>query len=214
MKMASRHQGIEASRGKERAGPCRPGGRSNTINRAVAQRSRLAASRRRARGFTLVELMIAVAVLVVIIVSTSKIFSTVGKVTSLGQATADVLQETTAIERQIRSDFERLAPNGVFAIRCVSIRNGINVPLGPLLNPALPEAAMSRADQLLFFANGVQGTQVYIESKGSNHKHQATAARVYYGPAFQVPGAEIVLCTNGGAGALFTDVLLLGSERP
>ena len=157
-----------------------------------AEARRLAASRRRARGFTLVELMIAVAVLVVIIVSTSKIFSTVGKVTSLGQATADVLQETTAIERQIRSDFERLAPNGVFAIRCVSIRNNINVPLGPLLNPALPDIAMIRADQLLFFTNGVQGTQVYIESKGSNHKHQATAARVYYGPAFQVPGAEIL----------------------
>ena len=153
---------------------------------------RLAASRRRARGFTLVELMIAVAVLVVIIVATSKIFSTAGKVTSLGQATADVLQETTAIERQIRSDFERLAPNGVFAIRCVSIRNDINVPLGPLLNPALPENAMIRADQLLFFTNGVQSIQTYRQGSGSNHKGQGTAARVYYGHAFQLPEASAV----------------------
>ncbi|QDQ98816.1 thiolase family protein [Tomitella fengzijianii] len=30
----------------------------------------------------------------------------------------------------------------------------------------------------------------------------------------QVAGARTVLCSNGGAGALFTDVLLLGSERP
>lgn len=30
----------------------------------------------------------------------------------------------------------------------------------------------------------------------------------------QVPDAEVALCTNGGSGALFTDVLLLGSERP
>jgi acetyl-CoA acetyltransferase len=30
----------------------------------------------------------------------------------------------------------------------------------------------------------------------------------------QVDGAEIALCTNGGAGALFNDVLLLGSNRP
>ncbi len=30
----------------------------------------------------------------------------------------------------------------------------------------------------------------------------------------QVPGAEVALCSNGGAGALFTDVLLLGTERP
>jgi acetyl-CoA acetyltransferase len=30
----------------------------------------------------------------------------------------------------------------------------------------------------------------------------------------QVEGAEVAMCTNGGAGALFTDVLLLGSEQP
>jgi acetyl-CoA acetyltransferase len=30
----------------------------------------------------------------------------------------------------------------------------------------------------------------------------------------QVPDAEVAMCTNGGSGALFTDVLLLGAERP
>jgi acetyl-CoA acetyltransferase len=30
----------------------------------------------------------------------------------------------------------------------------------------------------------------------------------------QVPGAEVAICSNGGAGALFTDVLLVGSEQP
>jgi acetyl-CoA acetyltransferase len=30
----------------------------------------------------------------------------------------------------------------------------------------------------------------------------------------QVAGAEVALCSNGGSGALFTDVLLLGKERP
>ncbi|HXZ61713.1 MAG TPA: thiolase family protein [Acidimicrobiales bacterium] len=30
----------------------------------------------------------------------------------------------------------------------------------------------------------------------------------------QVTGAEVALCSNGGSGALFTDVLLLGKERP
>lgn len=33
-------------------------------------------------------------------------------------------------------------------------------------------------------------------------------------PTMQVDGAEVALCTGGGAGALFTDVLLLGSNRP
>jgi hypothetical protein len=30
----------------------------------------------------------------------------------------------------------------------------------------------------------------------------------------QVPGAEVAMCTCGGAGALFTDVVVLGSARP
>src|SRR3954451_5176764 len=30
----------------------------------------------------------------------------------------------------------------------------------------------------------------------------------------QVDGAEVALCSNGGSGAYFTDVMLLGSERP
>lgn len=32
--------------------------------------------------------------------------------------------------------------------------------------------------------------------------------------SMQVPDAEVALCTNGGAGALFTDVMVLGVERP
>ena len=30
----------------------------------------------------------------------------------------------------------------------------------------------------------------------------------------QVAGAEVAMCTNGGSGALFTDVIVLGSVRP
>jgi acetyl-CoA acetyltransferase len=33
-------------------------------------------------------------------------------------------------------------------------------------------------------------------------------------PTMQVPGAEVAMCSNGGSGALFTDVMLLGKERP
>ncbi|MCH8823100.1 MAG: prepilin-type N-terminal cleavage/methylation domain-containing protein [Planctomycetes bacterium] len=145
------------------------------------------------RGFTLLELMIAVAILVVVIIATSQIFGTVGKVAALGEATADVLQEAAAIERQIRADIERLSSEGVFAIRCVSVRNGIHFGAGgPLLNPLLPENAIIRADQLVFFTNGIQGIQTYRQGAGSNHKGQGTAARIYYGHAFQIPGAGAV----------------------
>jgi acetyl-CoA acetyltransferase len=30
----------------------------------------------------------------------------------------------------------------------------------------------------------------------------------------QVEGAEVAMCSGGGAGALFTDVMLLGTEQP
>jgi acetyl-CoA acetyltransferase len=30
----------------------------------------------------------------------------------------------------------------------------------------------------------------------------------------QVPGARVAMCSNGGAGALFTDVMLLGRDQP
>jgi hypothetical protein len=30
----------------------------------------------------------------------------------------------------------------------------------------------------------------------------------------QVPDAAVAMCSNGGSGALFTDVMLLGVERP
>jgi acetyl-CoA acetyltransferase len=30
----------------------------------------------------------------------------------------------------------------------------------------------------------------------------------------QVAGAQVAMCTGGGAGALFNDVILLGRERP
>lgn len=148
-----------------------------------------ATERRRARGgFTLAEMMVAVGILIVVIAATAKIFGTVSKVTGIGIAGADVLQEAAAIERQLRADFERLAPEGFFAIRCVAVPNDVTAP-GPLLNPALPAGAFVRADQLLFFTNGVQGTQVYAASAGSNRKQQAAAARTYYGHGFQLPDA-------------------------
>lgn len=144
-------------------------------------------------AFTLLELMIAVAILVVVIIATSQIFGTVGKVAALGEATADVLQEAAAIERQIRADIERLSSEGIFAIRCVNVRNGIHLDNGgPLINPLLPEDAIIRADQLVFFTNGIQGIQTYRQGAGTNHKGQGTAARIYYGHAFQIPGARAV----------------------
>ncbi len=148
-----------------------------------------ATERRRARsGFTLVEMMVAVGILIVVIAGTAKIFGTVSKVTGIGIAGADVLQEAAAIERQLRADFQRLTPEGYFAIRCVAVPNDFQG--GRLLNPSLRPDALIRADQLVFFTTGVQSIQTFRQGAGSDHKGQATAARVYYGHAFQLPAAQ------------------------
>ena len=143
---------------------------------------------RRRAAFTLTELLIAIAVLVVVILAAAKIFGTVSKVSSLGQGNADVMQEIAAIERQLRADVERMSPNGVLVIRGVAVRNDVNAP-GPLLNPNLPSDAFIRSDQLMFFVDGIQSVETFITGAnvGSNHKPQMTASRVYYGHAFQMP---------------------------
>ncbi|MHC4428061.1 MAG: prepilin-type N-terminal cleavage/methylation domain-containing protein, partial [Planctomycetota bacterium] len=143
--------------------------------------------RRTSRAFTLSEILVAVVILVVVIVATSKMFGTASKVTGVGQAGAAVLQEAAAIERQIRSDFERLSREGFLAIRCVAVPNDVNLNSGgALLNPALPPSAIIRADQLLFFAHGVQTIQTLGGAAGVNRKGQGTVSRIYYGPAFQL----------------------------
>ncbi len=148
---------------------------------------------RSSRAFTLAELMVAVLILIVVIVATSRMFGTVSKVTGVGQAGAAVLQEAAAIERQIRSDFERLSREGFFVIRCVAVPNDVNLNSGgALLNPSLPSNAIIRADQLLFFAHGVQTIQTLGGAAGVSRKGQGTVSRIYYGPAFQLPEADAV----------------------
>jgi prepilin-type N-terminal cleavage/methylation domain-containing protein len=139
-------------------------------------------------GFTLTELMIAVVVLIVVIMATAKIFGTASTVAGVSEATTSILQEAAAIENQIRRDIDRLGEDGFFAIHSVALRNDLNGPV--LLNPALPNDAIIRADQLMFFTNGVQGAQSFRLNMGSNNQAQASASRVYYGHAYQMPNGE------------------------
>jgi len=148
---------------------------------------------KRQRAFTLTELMVAVLIMVIVIIATSKIFGTVGRVVGVGEAGATIIQESAAIERQIRSDFERLSREGVFMIRCVAVSNDINVLSGgPLLNPALDPDDYIRADQIFFFAQGVQSIQTFLAGAGTSHKGQSAVSRVYYGHGFQLPAGPPV----------------------
>ncbi len=140
----------------------------------------------RTAGHTLVELLVAVAVVAAVIAAASVIFGSAGNVAELGEAAATVLAETAAIERQIRADAERLCPQGFLAIRCVAVPNDVRGD-GTLLQPSLPPGAVIRADQLVFFTQGPAGVQTFRAGAGVNRKGGGAASRVYYGHAFQVP---------------------------
>lgn len=145
------------------------------------------------RGFTLVELVVAVGLLLVVVVATSRIFSTASRVASLGEATSDILQETGAIERQIRTDISRIDFDGMIVIQCVAILNNANqltIPSAPLIDPSRPANATIRCDQLLFFARGVQTSVRFAGNQDLgpfNGLARSNVARILYGHGVQLP---------------------------
>jgi len=160
------------------------------------------------RGFTLVELMVAVGLLLVVVIAVSRVFSTASKVTSLGEANNDLLQETSAIERQIRSDFARLDFDGCIAIQCVAVQNNVNriqfsSASAPLVDPSRPDDAVIRCDQLVFFTKGAQTSVRFTGTQDLGEGTQApitmaksSSARLLYGHGVQVP--ELVPQVAGG----------------
>lgn len=154
-------------------------------------------------GFTLVELLVAVAILVVVIAAVGKIFGTVSKVTAVGESTSSFLQAAPAVERQIRRDFERLSQDGFIVIRNIRVRNDVNRGPGdtttPLLDPTLADTAFLRADQLLFFAQGVDSTSAFsgTDELSISGNQQAAISRVMIGHGFQMPESGSLIDPTG-----------------
>lgn len=152
---------------------------------------------RRARAFTLTELLIAVGVLVVVITAAAKIFSAASKVAAVSEASADLIQTATAIESQIRADFANLPKNGFMVIQQVEV-NPLGQAQNPVVDPALA-AAEIRADQVAFFTRGVRQTTQYTgsqEAASSNGIAQtwtpeSAVARIYYGHGVTAPAIPL-----------------------
>ena len=60
-------------------------------------------------------------------------------------------------------------------IRSVAVRNDVN-PNGVLLHPSLAPGAYLRADQLLFFTQGVESVQSFRSGAGTLHRGQGLCA--------------------------------------
>jgi type II secretory pathway pseudopilin PulG len=145
------------------------------------------------RAFTIVELLVAVAVLVVVVVATARIFSAASKVSSIAEANADLIQTANAIEQQIRADFANLPKNGFMVIQQVEV-NAFGQGQSPVVDPSLG-ATEIRADQVAFFTRGVRTTTQYTGSQESSSvgnvastwTAESAVARVYYGHGVVAP---------------------------
>lgn len=142
-------------------------------------------------GFTLMELMVSIVVLLVIMIAVSRIFSMTSKVAAIGTATTSTLQQAIAIEQQLREDIAKISPEGFLAIRSVAVANNVRGQYD-LLDPSQDASAIVRCDQLIFLTESVVSPMVFNgaspgTSGGTNFAAQGCSAMVYYGHGLQFP---------------------------
>ncbi len=78
--------------------------------------SPVTSSRRRA-GFTLVEMLVALSILIILMAAVGEIFSLAGRTVRVGQATLAAMSSIRAVESQIARDIHHLDTNGFLIIR-------------------------------------------------------------------------------------------------
>ncbi len=135
-------------------------------------------------GFTLIELMVAVVVLLAVLIAVGRIFSTVITVSASGIAIAETLQQATAIEQQLRADIAKVSREGFIAIRHVAVPNDMNGYL--LIDDSQPPEAIIRFDQLVFIRLGV-ATPTGINPGDNAFFGQTLVSKVYYGHGVSFP---------------------------
>ena len=136
-------------------------------------------------GFTLIELMVAVVVLLAVLIAVGRIFSTVITVSSSGSAIAETLQQATAIEQQLRADIAKVSREGFIAIRHVAVPNDMNGYL--LIDDSQPPEAIIRFDQLVLFRFGVATPTGINPQEGGTSFGQTLVSKVYYGHGVSFP---------------------------
>jgi len=126
---------------------CRGGRASCTVLPAGETPAPRAATRMRRRGFTLAELLVAIAVMSLLLITVGAIFAMSTRATSLANANNEVMNKLRALEQQLRQDFRGLRRDAFLGL-CYNY-------LPPrMVDPNRPEYAAVRSDWIVFFANG------------------------------------------------------------
>ncbi len=142
------------------------------------------------RGFTLMELIVAVGAFALVAVSVATIFSSVGDTISAGRRQSRLNQVTAQIERVMRRDFERMTRDGFLVIRnewAIAVDgaqpdndgDGYTDRLNVEAFPGDPNPRPRRVDQIMFFARGDFETARMPVQPGFIAR--SSEARIWYG---------------------------------
>ncbi len=128
--------------------------------------------RRIISGFTLIEMMTAVGLIVIIIIGVAIVFQSVGKVVGLSQVTLRLMSDVRAVQQQMASDVAGLDRGGFLVIRSRVDPNDNN-----------PNADLKRRfDQVCFLANGSFRNRTGTKSTSPfTDQTTANAAIVWWG---------------------------------
>ena len=149
-----------------------------------------------ARAFTLVELLVAVAIVGLLTVGIAQVFSLTGKTVSGGRRLSTLNTLASVIERQLRSDVAAITRDGFLLVRHELVRDPIAPTRGVQLWAADEKPRDRRADELVFFAKGE--FQTAREPLSLSRNPRSNVARIYYGhgvrsslSAFAAPAPQV-----------------------
>ncbi|MFG0305934.1 MAG: type II secretion system protein J, partial [Phycisphaerales bacterium JB040] len=132
-----------------------------------------------ARGFTLLELLLAIGVLTFVSVAIAAIFGTIGDTLDRGKRISELNQFASRIESVMRQDFANMSRDGFLVIRHEYAAAGLPTDGLIPLSEGDPNPRPRRVDQIMFFATGEYTSarpDIYAGLSASSNE-----ARIYYG---------------------------------
>lgn len=159
---------------------------SHCTRRKLRRTGPLALASAAGRGFTLMEMVVAVAAVAVISVGLAAIFDAVGKTVSGGRRVSVLNTYAGLMEARLRRDFERMSREGFLMVRQQWANDGVGrlaVPVSDAQRQA--DWRARRVDEILFFTKGrAESARLPVgidQSAGTPLIATGEASRVYYG---------------------------------
>ncbi len=152
---------------------------SNQSNRSLTRRS----------GFTMVEMIVTVGILMVVAAGIATIFSSVGDTVSKGRKLSELNQFAARVERIMREDFESMTRDGFLVIvnrnanfgQDVKLFRGEQTNIDENLYPGFSDGPgrVRRSDEIMFFTRGEYETARRAVSPDMIAR--SSEAAIYYG---------------------------------